>query len=90
MGNRGKDTEADFIIASKMTIRVLNVAPSFWFMACCEVILFLSNLLIVLMSRLAIIACAGLLNKVFWLVSLTHSPAEALCNLAVPIHLNII
>lgn len=54
------------------------MAPPFWFMANCEVILVLPDLLIVLMSRLAIFACIGLFDQVLWLLGLTHLPAEAL------------
>ena len=76
VGNGGKDTEADFVIATWVAISVLNMTPPFWFMACSEVILVLSNLLIIFMSRQAPIACHGLLYLVFWLM--THPPVEAL------------
>jgi len=83
VGDGGKDTEADLVIATKVTISVLNMAPPFRFMANCEVILILPDLLIVLMSRLAIFACIILFDQVFWLVGLTHLPAEALSPLEV-------
>ena len=59
------------------------MAPPFRFMANCKLILVLPDLLIVLMSRLALIASIGFLDQVLWLVRLSHPPAEALCLLEV-------
>jgi hypothetical protein len=58
-------------------------------MANCEVILVLPDLLIVLMSRLALIACIGLFDHVLRLVRLSHSPAEALCLVEVLIVISL-
>ena len=74
--NGGKDTEAHLVIAAWVAISVLNMTPSFRFMAYCKVILVLSNLFIIFMSRQASIACHRLLDLMFWLMP--HPPAEAL------------
>jgi hypothetical protein len=76
VGNGGKDTEADLVTTAWVAISVLNMASPFRFVAYCEVIFVLTNLLIIFMSRQAPVAWNGLLNLVFWLMP--HPPAEAL------------